>query len=74
MDFTKQFLPGVVNMVKQQAADIARQRDQRASDAETGDDERGEVPSRHPLGVGRPQSALQTMSYHPKFKEFFNKY
>jgi len=74
MDFTKQFLPGVVNMVTQQAADIARQRDQRASDAETGDDERGEVPTPHPYGVGRPQSALQTMSNHPKFKEFFNKY
>ena len=30
-----------------------------------------DIPSKHPLGVGRPQSGLQTMSYRPTFKQYF---
>lgn len=74
MDFKSQFLPGVAAMMKSNAADIAADRAKRA-DAEVpkDDDERGEAPSRHPYGVGSPQSALQTMSKKPTFKQFFNK-
>jgi len=31
-----------------------------------------DVPSKHPYGVGSPQSGLQTASTKPTFKEFFN--
>ena len=73
MDFRKQFLPGVADMIKSNAADVAADRAKRA-DAEVrkDDDARGEVPSRHPYGVGSPQSGLQTASTKPTFKEFFN--
>ena len=74
MDFRKQFLPGVADMIENNAADVAADRAKR-TDAEVPQDdaERGEVPSRHSYGVGRPQSALQTMSKKPTFKQFFNK-
>ena len=73
MDFRKQFLPGVADMIKSNAADIAADRAKHA-DAEVPQDgdERGEVPSRHPYGVGRPQSGLQTMSKKQTFKDYFN--
>jgi hypothetical protein len=78
MDFKQEFLPGVVNYAKEMA--IARQtkspgnqQRQAGQDAQKAkDDERGEVPSRHPYGVGSPQSGLQTASTKPTFKEFFN--
>jgi len=73
MDFRKQFLPGVADMIKSNAADVAADRANRADDeVPQDDDERGEVPSRHPYGVGSPQSGLQTASTKPTFKEFFN--
>jgi len=53
-------------------ADAQQSADQDAQKAKD-DDERGEVPSKHPYGVGSPQSALQTMSKHPTYKQFFNK-
>ena len=78
MDFKQEFLPGVAKYAKEMA--IARQtkspgnqQRQAGQDAQKAkDDERGEVPSRHPYGVGSPQSGLQTASTKPTFKEFFN--
>jgi len=30
------------------------------------------VPDRNPIGVGRPQSGLQTASTKPTFEDFYN--
>ena len=81
MNFEREFLPGVGNYVKRMvvayqalaksdAQQTANSDDQKAKAKD--DDERGEVPSRHPYGVGSPQSGLQTASTKPTFKEFFN--
>jgi len=77
MDFKSQILPGTVNWLRAMKAqslidtqrfdqDAAKHQADKADGAE-----RGEVASKHPYGVGSPQSALQTASTKPTFKEFF---
>ena len=81
MNFELEFLPQVGDYVRKmvvahQALGQARAQQTADQDAQKAqakdDDERGEVPSRHPYGVGSPQSGLQTASTKPTFKEFFN--